>query len=553
MAVRIKTSLLFSWRLVIPFAIALSITGCSFFGAEPSTTEGLPGVAPAVAPTTAAQEEPSFLSSLFFWNNDTKSAEPAAVAPAVVPVQTPKPLPITPPAPAKKKNLEPEQDWNFVEWAFSLFKPDLNLLEIEDQEPGSSKSEETARKKKVQQFIQAKLLSINTLYVQSFTGENLDEVRVGLYNAIRAQGRLKLREILPDDTKGMAVLRIHVDDFAIWDQEENFEQLDLDRYDKSAKTLVPAKIIRRNALVGVQLSLFDAESGLPLVRGRYSQPFQQIYAGKAIQDMPRSSVEMERLTQILITKILKAFNSSSSNQFVNLDLERGTSWGWFAQNIHDLGDSRIAKGIKMAKSGHLDEAVSLWKLVLFSQKLDEPEAIYRVNRASSFYNLGVVYQMQGDHLFAAKMFSQANRLKQTLRYAQAWGDNMHAWINEENKQVRQFSPDIEAFGSKKDKVKPKKIKPDVVLLLETNPSLLLKAQQLWPLEPVIKNATAEELNGTQRTKLDRPPTRFDRKGYIDYGSDGQDSYPLPRRITAPKPKNQGATDPINQGFIQPSE
>jgi len=564
------------WRPVLSLLAAFMITGCSAEESTPPT-----GQPEAKREQTAPAKDPketSFFSSLFSWASDDASSGSTASnnQTPFVPSETqpeegslfeglfpwnsepekeePKsPEPSTETNPAALKSSADQnnhEDWNLLDWAFSLFQPSVDLASLEE-DPSVTADENHLRHLKVQQFIRSKLLNTKTIYVQSFTGENLDQVRVGLYEAIRKQGRLKLEEILPDDTKNMAVLRIHVDDFAIWDQTETFDQQNLAQYEEKALEVVPEKIIRRNALVGVQLSLFDAETGIPLVRGRYSQPFQQIYAGKAIINMPRENVEMERLTQILISKILRAFNSKNTSRFETLDLERGTNWGWFADNVHDSGDARIKKGIKMASSGHFDEAISLWKLVLYSPLPDEPKAIYRLNRASAFYNLGVVYQMQGDHLFAAKMFSQANRLKQTLRYAQAWGDNMHAWIDEENKQVRTVDLDIELPEERNKVVVVQKKKADVILLLETNPSLLLNAQHLWPLEPVVKNASPTELNGTIRTKLDRAGTRFDRKGYIDYGSEGQDAYPLPQRITPTEqiPEKQ----PKNQGFIRSNE
>lgn len=281
------------------------------------------------------------------------------------------------------------------------------------------------------------------------------------------------------------------------------------------------------------MALFDAQTGMPLVRGRYSQPFQQIYVGKDITDMPKPGMEMERLTQILITKILNAFNAKETDLFSGMDLERGTDWGWFAENFHDPGDQRIMKGLKLAKVGKVDQAISLWKLVLYAPEVEEPSEIYRVNRAAAYYNLGVVYQLQGDRLFAAKMFSQANRLIQKLKYAQAWGDNIHAWLDQ--KTHRSADGGIEIVVPEPKPPAPPKRKPEVVELLESNPNLLLRAQELWPLEPVIKNADPDDLNGSQRGKLDLPAKRFDKKGYINYGED-DGALPLPQK----RPKtNQG--------------
>src|SRR3989339_1405521 len=163
-------------------------------------------------------------------------------------------------------------------WAMNLFDSGGSATSLESWKETKT-GDEAAQKRKIQEYIQAKLSNIRTIYVQSFTGENLDEVRKGLYAAIKGQGKYKVEEILPDHIEGMAVLRIKVEDFSIWDNEERFEVPDLDQYTEETKLLLPEKIVRRNALVGVRLALFDAQTGMPLVRGRYSQPFQQIYVG----------------------------------------------------------------------------------------------------------------------------------------------------------------------------------------------------------------------------------------------------------------------------------
>ena len=530
----------FPTRLFLPYKLPLSLWFCVVLVVSACTpTQEKTQLTPeSTNPTTSSSS--GFEDALFgdLFSVDTSSEEvPAEVKEAEEPLE-----PIVP------NRRSSEKPWNLFSWATSLFQQSTKLEATDWEEPATGDST-LDHQKKALHFLQAKLSSIQTIYVQSFTGENLDNVRKGLFEAIESQGKYQLEEILPDKTENMAVLRIHIQDYSIWDKEETFPHQNLGDYTEESKALIPERIIRRNALVGVQLSLFDAKTGIPLVRGQYSQPFQQIYAGKAIDQMPKQSREMERLTKILIIKILRAFSSSSNEFFAEMELERGTSWGWFAEHIHDRGNSRIVKGIKLAKVGQFDEAVNLWKLVLFTPEKGEPAEIYRINRASAYSNLGLIYQMQDDHLFAAKMFSQANRLQQTLKYAQAWGDNMHTWIDQQNQHVRSASLDFSLPDEKKS-VAPVKKTPDVIFLLETNPNLLLNAQQLWPLEPVIKNATPEELNGTQRSALDKPRHRFDQEGYISPESNPKQSSPLPRRVLKPNPAmDSPQTD--NNSFIRP--
>lgn len=530
-------------RLLKSLFLALLLAGCGWFGSE-STDPAQPETPTQAAPAEAAPEtDEGLFGNWFTWAEDPD----------------PEPEPMAQPEPVQEPEPEPEpkgKPWTLAGWLGSLFSSsDMDdegpsLRELNQLNEGSAED----RQARIQAYVAAKLQNIHTIYVQSFTGENLSEVRKGLYAAMKEQGHYEVVEILPDDTSAMAVLRIKVEDYSIWDNEETFDLPQRERYSEETRKLLPERIVRRNALVGVSLSLFDAQTGMPLVRGRYSQPFQQIYVGEDIARMPKPSREMQRLTKILITKILDAFEAKETDLFGNakLDLERGTGWGWFADEIHDPGNRRIMKGIDLAQAGELERAMGLWKLVLYSPERGEPQEIYRINRASAYYNLGVLYQQQGDHLFAAKMFSQANRLVQKLKYAQAWGDNMHAWLDRKADRNRDMALEV-VLPEPTEVENPPKKQADVIHLLESNPNLLLKAQDLWPLEPVIKNAQPGDLNGTQRSELDEQPQRLDKQGYIHPGLDDHPPAPLPQRKERGADMEPGRSQAPAGGLILPTE
>ncbi|MDT8445556.1 MAG: tetratricopeptide repeat protein [bacterium] len=525
---------------------AALLTGCGWFGSDPKPPES------ALSSNATAEqqtpEESSWFGNLFTLEKDqTAQAQPPEAAAA------PKSEPEPPTEPVARQSNWTLAGWIKGLWGSASVSVPMNELGGLDE---IAEGNEADRKAKLQAFIAAKLQRIDRIYVQSFTGENLSEVRKGLFAALEQQSHYEVVEILPDDMESTAVLRIKVEDYNIWDSEEKFDLPKAELYAEEARKLLPRQIVRRNALVGVSLSLFDAQTGMPLVRGIYSQPFQQIYVGDDIAKMPKAPREMQRLTTILITKILNAFNAKETDLFGknDLDLERGTSWGWFADEIHDPGDRRIMKGIKLAEVGEIEQAVGLFKLVLYAPDRTEPQEIYRSNRASAYYNLGILYQSQGDHLFAAKMFSQANRLVQKLKYAQAWGDNMHAWIDQKSDSQRNQEIEV-VLPEPKDVQDPPKKRPDVIQILESNPNLLLNAQDLWPLEPSIKNAEPGQLNGTQRSSLDAPARHFDKQGYIDRGLDDQPPAPLPWRKPDPMSASESQQMPQNQpggGLILPA-
>lgn len=385
--------------------------------------------------------------------------------------------------------------------------------------------------------IQDKLSEIKVIYIQSLTGENQEEIKEVLFKEIAAQG-YELVDILPDETQEMGVLRMRVENYSIW---ENEEIPDAVKAGLSEEELANLKILRRNALVAVKIDLFDGETGTPLIRERFSQPFQQIYVGaKDIETRPKNSLELLRLTRILTAKVMRRFQAQEAKQ-ANLELERGENYGWFADEVHDQGDHRLMKGIAFAETGDYEKAILVWKIVLFAPRTQEPDEIYLKNRASAFYNLGQVYHRMGDYLYAAKMFSQANRLQQKLKYAQAWGDNVHAWIDAHKDPNRGAKPLVLRKPEVVVAVQEEK-KPNLVEELEKNQNLLLDAKQLWPLEPLVTNLDDPELHG-----IGKPSPRL----YPDYQKDLSQPervkvYPLSQQLPKqlPNEKPQAAPSPM---------
>ncbi|MDX2469189.1 MAG: hypothetical protein QNL04_01295 [SAR324 cluster bacterium] len=371
---------------------------------------------------------------------------------------------------------------------FSLFIP-LTLAGCQYVEKFGLWPSKQSQAEITKNVIQQKLQAITTIYVQSLTGENQQEIKDVLFKEIEARG-YKIVDILPDDEKNMGVLRMWVENYSLWENREKPVEVDLET-DPDKK---PKEILRRNALIGVNINLFDGETGTALIRERFSQPFQQIYVGKKdTERRPKEGKELLRLTKILTQKVMERFETSAED--TNFDLERGEAFGWVANEVHDYGDPRVMKGNDYASSGQYQKAKLMWKIVLFAPNNSEPEEVYLINRATAFYNLGQVYHTQGDYLFAAKMFSQANRLQQKLKYAQAWGDNMHAWLDAHLNPQRGIAPVI---IEKKVIVQVVKAKPPLIQTLESNNKLLLDAKQLWPLEPKINELKEQDLNGLEK-------------------------------------------------------
>ncbi len=420
---------------------------------------------------------------------------------------------------------------------FSLFIP-LTLAGCQYVEKFGLWQGKQSQAELTKNVIQEKLQAITTIYVQSLTGENQKEIKDVLFKEIEARG-YKIVDILPDDEKNMGVLRMWVENYSLWENQEKPKEapLDLDLEEK------PKEILRRNALIGVKIDLFDGETGTALIRERFSQPFQQIYVGKKdTERRPKEDKELLRLTKILTQKVMERFETSAEQS--EFDLERGEAFGWVADEMHDYGDPRVMKGNDYATAGQYQKAKLMWKIVLFSPNDEEPEEVYLVNRATAFYNLGQVYHTQGDYLFAAKMFSQANRLRQKLKYAQAWGDNMHAWLDAHLNPQRGIAP---VLIEKKEIVQVVKAKPPLIQTLESNKNLLLDAKQLWPLEAKINELKEKDLNG-----LEKPEPNLYPKSQLKLSEPD----PMPLKMAPPKKlmmQKDAPTVELSNQLIQPQE
>lgn len=355
---------------------------------------------------------------------------------------------------------------------------------------------------------------IQKVYIQSFTGQNIEQFRTVFFETVQEQNLFILLELLPDDYSGLKILRLEVTDYSLWDHKERLE-LGIDRGQHSTEEA--DQVLRRNAIVRFVVSLFEAETGKLLLRKPYSQPFQQVYAGNnEIKNVPEKSLELRRLTKVLVLKLLSDFYQVKYEP-LTVELEEGYGRDWISINIFNLGDSRLKKGNRFAQVGEYEQAIWMWQLVLYKANKAEPLDIYRKNRASAYYNLGVVYYKLGDWLKAAEMYSMANRMEQKLKYAQAWGDTMQNWLETqqgEGDHVNEFAKPLETKTDFKKATKSSNLKvsstpvsdAEMLKSLERNQQLLLNARELWPLEPSLKyiDQPTESIEPGQKLEEEAP-------------------------------------------------
>ncbi len=339
------------------------------------------------------------------------------------------------------------------------------------------------------------LSSIKTIYVQDFTGQSLESVRNVFYEIIEEQDSFSFVELLPESFSELGVLRLEVMDHSIWENEELIPILE-DNILSTEKTF--SIIRRRNAIVSIKVSLYDAETGKPLVRKVFTQPYQQIYTDEqSIANRPEEHIELHRLTKLLFFRILESFNPDREhNGMVNL--EEGEGYDWFSAYIYNLGDRRVKKGNRLAKTGELDQAIWTWKIVLYGATKEEPHDVYVKNRASAFYNLGIVYQQKNDWWLAAKMFAKANRLQQKLKYAQAWGENIQSWLEQQKQPgiAREDEQEEQLVVQEMEQITETEmeVRSDMIISLERNQQLMLEERDLFPLDSYIKSLQPIELD-----------------------------------------------------------
>lgn len=330
------------------------------------------------------------------------------------------------------------------------------------------------------------LKNIRGIYIQSFIGDNIQDFQKKFLTSLKSIKKYTITELLPDNLDKLGVLRIRVNDYSIWENEERINPFtDLGEFDVSSDT----KFVRRNALVKVHISLYDAKTGKILIQKHFSQPFQQIYLGEEEIENKISKVEeLLRLTELLSKKVIDALLEIKSED-QPLNLKKGVGYDLISDAVFDFGDWRIRKGINFAEAGNYDQAAEVWKIVLFEPGKNEPEDIYIQNKADAYYNLGIVYLRQKNWLEAAEMFSNANRINRKMEYAQAWGDSIQSWL-EENKAKEIRMAAVEVADENEDNIDEPDMEeqPSVEKLnIVDHEDLLLKPMKLWPLESLIKN------------------------------------------------------------------
>jgi hypothetical protein len=93
---------------------------------------------------------------------------------------------------------------------------------------------------------------------------------------------------------------------------------------------------------------------------------------------------------------------------------------------------------------------------------------------------------------AAEMFSRANRLSQRLKYAQAWGNSLQQWLDQQ-KYPPKPKEKIAVVKKAEKTIESTEVQPETVLWnVENNRQLLLKPRVLWPLEPHLKATPPDE-------------------------------------------------------------
>lgn len=334
---------------------------------------------------------------------------------------------------------------------------------------------------------------VRRLYVQSFSGQRAEGFQKNFYEALQKQGAFKITELLPSDFRNLGILRVKVLNYMIQDNQEPF----LENGEKDT----PEFIIRRNALISIQISLFEAETGKIIVKKKFSQPFQQVYFDQTSQNnRPDEREELARLTNALMQQIVSAILSPGGEE--GYEFESGVSHGILAETFIRNGNGRLKKGIRQAKNGMEEKAVLTWNLTIFELDENQPPKIYMANKASAYYNIGVIYTQQEKWLKAAESFSKANRLNPNLKYAQAWGSSMHNWIlKKENPPQKEKQKKIIKHVVK-TRTKAHRKKKDA-RQREENRQLLLKPQLLWPFEPHIKKQFKDSEASSSITPTDR--------------------------------------------------
>jgi len=324
---------------------------------------------------------------------------------------------------------------------------------------------------------------ITRVYIQSFTGQRVQDVKQIFLDTITEEPEYTVVELLPDQLENLGVLRVKVLDYNFWEKEERIKDPQMTTPMKLSVDTTNDTLLRRNVLVTVELSFFDALTGTVLLQGLFAQPFQQIYITEEDKkNRPDEKLEMLRNTKLLLYKVLDQMAGVPASK--KLYLENGSGFKWYDSLLLRDGNRRIKKGNRLAEAGRFDQAILMWNIVLYEKEEEEPLDVYISNRASVYYNLGLIYHQKKDWWTAASMFSNANRIKQQLKFAQAWGDEIYLWLeNQKKTELREESPTIDQMDV--DEKMMEKQQP-LIKLLESNEDMLLKPRILWPFDQNLK-------------------------------------------------------------------
>lgn len=341
---------------------------------------------------------------------------------------------------------------------------------------------------------QAKLEDLRLLYLYSFNGKKAEYLRPFFLEALENLGVFDITETEPDEKEETAGIIISIDDYFIDEKKEIYSDVDL-----IGNLPVPAfkhkrELIRRNAQIVGTIIIKQSVYGAEIFRKKFIQAYQQIYVDEETKEnRPIPAVEMERLSKLAMTRVAQLLDYRSQNIVIPLEKGEKNYWGLFS-----VSNPRIIKGINYARDNKLDDAMLLWKTVLFEEEpnedaSDQAKELYKKNRVAAYYNIGQIYRAQEKWLDAAIMFSKANRLRQKIRYAQAWADCLTNWkfeLLEKSKKRERLQKGHVFLEEKK---------------IEQIDELLLKRTKLWPFESFQEDQPlkTKTRNETERTNVNR--------------------------------------------------
>ncbi len=334
----------------------------------------------------------------------------------------------------------------------------------------------------------------NTFYLQYLDGDVGNQVRSELLKLLRNEYKLNVVEVLPASLEKVAVIRLHVQDFSIW---ETKEKIKINLMHVKDKERWPSFIIRRNVLIRFQIEIYNAKERTLDSRTTYIRPFQQVYVQRTQETKIVSKKnELLRLSLLLMKNMI-------TSELFHISTKKNYS---YAPVSFFATDRRLNRAMSLLNSGFASEAVWLWQLILYTPLQGEDSEDYLKAKRDAFYNLGIYLSKKNQWKVAIYMFAQANRLDPQVVYADLWGQATYQWLYQQKlaqvlaqeqaaKEKGTTKKETKSTTTSKVIAKPKrKYKaivpkllpiPDNVLLLESLPSLLLQPKKLWTTEDTI--------------------------------------------------------------------